>query len=272
MNRFLVCALVAGAIVPAAHGTANAILLFDQNVTNNAIFGSGNANGAFTVHRNNGIELGLRAKVRFPQPQNVFNSNGDGTYSHAAGNDDGRPLWAFEWSINSNYDGSSGYEIGDLTYEIGMDFDPTAGTSFFAFDHVTPGAQPWWDHSFGDNWTGQGAGTEATGVPSYTSLLFGSNLVQNSWRMDFFDSPVSPFSFDPNSDGTYSFYLRAFEEVGGGEFQPILVAETQIQVIVGDGVPEVPEPSSLAILGVGLVAAGTATWRNRRKDRGKDAA
>jgi hypothetical protein len=271
MNRFLMCALAAGAIVPVAHGTADA-LLFNQDVTSNAIFGSGNANGSFTVDRSSGVELGLRAKVRFPEAQNVFNSNGDGTYNHAAGNDAGRPLWAFEWSINSKYDGSSGYEIGDLTYEIGMDFDPTAGTSYFAFDHITPGAQPWWDHSFGDNSTGQGQGTEATDASSYTGLLFGSNLVQNSWRMDFFDSPVSPFSFDPNSDGTYSFYLKAFEEGGGGEFVPNLLAYTEIQVIVGDGVPEVPEPSSLAILGIGLLAAGTATWRNRRRGQGKAAA
>ena len=61
---------------------------FDQNVTPDVIFGSGNTNGSFTVDRQGSIELGLRAKLRFDsnnQPQNVFNSNGDGSYSFVAG-------------------------------------------------------------------------------------------------------------------------------------------------------------------------------------------
>ena len=67
---------------------AYAVVSFDQNVTSNAIFGSGNANGGFTVDRSNGVELGLRCKVRFNAsnaPENTFNSNDDGTYSFAAG-------------------------------------------------------------------------------------------------------------------------------------------------------------------------------------------
>lgn len=39
---------------------------FDQDVTPDAIFGSGNANGGFAVAREDGIELGLRSKLRFP--------------------------------------------------------------------------------------------------------------------------------------------------------------------------------------------------------------
>ena len=59
---------------------------FDQDITPNAIFGSGNFNGNFTTDRQNGIELGLRAKLRFNEdnlPENTFNSNG--TYSFAVG-------------------------------------------------------------------------------------------------------------------------------------------------------------------------------------------
>ena len=48
----------------AVASPANA-LLFDQSLTSNVIFGSGNANGDFTVDRGNGIEVGLRAKLRF---------------------------------------------------------------------------------------------------------------------------------------------------------------------------------------------------------------
>ena len=45
--------------------SAHAVMSFDANVTNNVIYGSGNTNGSFTLDRTNGIELGLRAKVRF---------------------------------------------------------------------------------------------------------------------------------------------------------------------------------------------------------------
>lgn len=86
-------------------------LLFDQNVIPDVIFGSGNANGAFTVNRNNDVELGIRAKVRFPVPSNTFNSDGDGTYTHQAGDFGGLAPWNFEWSVNSDYDGSTGNSL-----------------------------------------------------------------------------------------------------------------------------------------------------------------
>ena len=75
----------------------------------------GTLNGGFTVDRRNDIELGLRGKLRFNDinlPQNTFNSNGDGTYTFAAGlpptgfgfasGSTSTALWNFEWSINSD--------------------------------------------------------------------------------------------------------------------------------------------------------------------------
>ena len=44
----------------ALSSSAQAALQYDQNVTNNVIFGSGNANGSFTTDRASGVELGLR--------------------------------------------------------------------------------------------------------------------------------------------------------------------------------------------------------------------
>lgn len=84
-------ALVAAGALSLSLGTGNqaaAALLYDQNVTPTVIFGSGNLNGSFTRDRRNGVELGLRAKLRHNaagRPENTFNSNGDGTYSFAAG-------------------------------------------------------------------------------------------------------------------------------------------------------------------------------------------
>ena len=72
----------------ALSSPAYALIDYDQDVTNDVIFGSGNANGGFTTDCANGVELGLRAKLRHNAvgaPENTFNSNGDGTYTFQAG-------------------------------------------------------------------------------------------------------------------------------------------------------------------------------------------
>ena len=128
--------------------TGDAMALFyNQNVTNAVIFGSGNNNGSFTVDRASGVELGLRGKLRFDEngyPQNVFNSNGDGTYTFSIGAAPGgaswvtstTPIWSFEWSINSNYDGN-GQFLNGFTYVLGIDFDPGIGiTNWLTFDPI----------------------------------------------------------------------------------------------------------------------------------------
>ena len=121
--------LAACAAALALATVANAAITFDDNVTPDILFGAGNANGGFTVDRQNSVELGLRAKVRFPVPMNVFNSNGDGTYTFKAGlgaaPDHG--LWAFEWSVNTDYNGMTGDTLSDFTYLLELDYDPGAG-------------------------------------------------------------------------------------------------------------------------------------------------
>lgn len=254
--------LTVGGIAAPAH----AVVSFDANVTSNAIFGSGNANGGFTVDRSAGIELGLRSKVRFNaanSPENTFNSNGDGTYSFAAGQPAGggfgfapgsssTATWNFEWSINSNYDNSTGLFLNGLSYELGIDFDAGVGTNFQSFDPINvPNA----DHSIGDNSTAQGAGTEAANAGDYATLIGSNNLAQNSWNMEFFDGPG--FEFDANVDGTYDFYLLARN--GQGEE----ISRVDMQVIVGNGATEVSEPGALAMLGLGF--AGLALMRRRQR-------
>jgi hypothetical protein len=191
--------------------------LYDQNVTPDAIFGSGNANGFFTLDRDNGVELGLRGKLRFPVPLNIFNSNGDGTYTFRTGwggvGDPLNPEWAFEWSVNSDWDGSSPYLLDDLTYKIGMDFDPGPDAYYLVFDHITPTSPTsFWDHSIGTNGTGNGAGVEAANNAAYVALLAGNNVAQNSWRATFFDNYL--FTFDPDDIGRYEYYVSAFDGSG----------------------------------------------------------
>ncbi len=212
-------------------GTADA-LTFDANVTPDVIFGSGNSNGYFTVDQGGGVELGIRAKIPYT---GVIHSNGDGTYSYTLAEllaADPSQRWNFDWTVNTDFPGSSGMKIDDFTYRLGIDFDPSQGTDFLEFDPITPNAPPlnaaFFDHSIGDNFTLNGAGTEAADSATYAGLIANNNVCQQSWRHAFF--PIHPtLTYDPTIDGTYDIYLNAYDGANN------LVASTTIQVIIGAG-------------------------------------
>jgi hypothetical protein len=251
----------------AGSAEANSSLEYDQDVTPDVIFGDGNDNGSFTVNRHNGIELGLRGKLRFNdsnQPENTFNSNGDGTYSFDAGlppmgfgfapGAPTTPIWNFEWSINSDYEDTTGNALSSYDYRLDIDFDAGIGQNFLSFDPIN---LPFADHGIGNNTTGNGDGTVASDALQYSNLIASNNVAQNSWSMEYFNN--APFdSFDPTVDGTYDFRLTAFEK--GTQTQ---LAQTQMQIIVGQGATDpgqpVPEPASLlGLAAVGAIAAGGA--------------
>ncbi len=241
------------AVVCCFAATVHADLEFDQNVTPDIIFGSGNLNGAFTVERESGVEVGLRAKLRHNAagaPENTFNSNGDGTYTFEAGvaptQSSPTAVWSFEWSINSDYDGTSSLKLIDLTYSLSM--TSTNGVSIPAFDpinDINPGSGTvLWDHAIGDNTTGNGGGTSAGSVGQYNTLITNNNVAQNSWKPHWFVA-----GFNPVVAGEYTFVLTASD--GGGE-----VASTQMTVIV------VPEPGAAVVL---AMVAGLGLIRRRRR-------
>jgi len=220
----------------AMSGTVSAEVEFDQDVTPTILFGTGNNNGAFTTDRASGVEVGLRAKLRYDengQPQNEFRSNGDGTYTFFTRSrpdfpDGQRGEWSFEWSVNTDFDDSTFDNLNDLTYEIGLDGDPGPGTDFLVFDPITPTVDvPVWDHAIGDNATPNGGGAVATDGPSYQGLLSDNNVAQNSWQYGFFliDELAD---YDPRVPGTYQIYLSAFDGAG------VEVARTEITVEVVD--------------------------------------
>lgn len=239
------------ALIGGLAAAAKAQTEFDQDVTPDVIFGAGNANGGFTTDRRDGVEIGLRGKLRFDgscAPQNIFNSNGDGTYSFAAGaaEDAGTmtpcagadtPVWSFDWSVNTDYDGTSGLVLDDLTYELGLDGDPGLATDFLVFDNISPSIMtPFWDHAIGDNTTGNGGGTVAVDAADYEDLIAAENVAQNSWRYDFFNGVGTALQdFDPALDGTYAIYLLARDAEGA------VVARSDIQILIGDATPAGPQ-------------------------------
>ena len=220
---------------------------YDQNVTPDVIFGSGNLNGAFTVDTQSTpitvLELGLRAKIRFDAsnlPQNIFNSNGDGSYNFLAGYPTGgagwatttTPYWNFEFAVNVDQTGTSGLTLDDFTYEMGLDFDPSpAGTNYLVFDPISAGVSaPYFDHSLGNNATTSATDVVSGDAASYIANLAALYVAQNSWSYEFYnDGPYS--TFDPTVDGVYEIYLKAF-------FQGAEVAHTAISVVVGNAVAD----------------------------------
>ena len=263
MRKQFILAMAAAAALGMA-GSAEA-LLYDQNVTSNQIQGSGVTNGSYTVDQAGGVELGLRGKLRHDAagaPQNLFNSNGDGTYSFAAGVAPTQPfptaVWSFEWSINSDYLENSGQNLNDLSYRLGLDYNPSQGTQFIMFDPInnpnpaTLGG--YWDHSIGDNSTAQSAGVEAGNIATYTNLIDNNNLAQNSWKAHWYFP-----NFNPTVNGTYDIFLAAYDDLGNQ------VARTEVQIIVGSGGAPVPEPATMTLMGLGLVGLAARARKGAKK-------
>ncbi len=224
----------------------------NTNITTNVIFGTGNVNGSFTVDLSNGIELGLRARTRFPAPLSDFTNDGAGTFYFPAGNfgpGGTQPSWNFDWSINSDYLGTSGVKLSGLTYKMELDTNASAAVTFApAFDPIN---QTCTNDAIGNNGTAANSGAfvgncGAGGTAAtYASLIGNNNLGQNSWRYTLF-SLVS--GFDPAMPGTYTIRLSAYDSTG-----TTLLARTSIDVVA------TPEPAAFGLIGAGL--AGMALLR-----------
>ena len=182
---------IAGAVAfVAAIGFAGAAqaLVFDANVIPDIIFGSGNSNGGFTTSTQNGVEIGLRAKIPFT---GLLNSGGDGSYDYLIletyqGSASTPNAWSVDFTVNTDItstgDDSSGPIVGNFTYEFGVDSDPGPGATFFKFDPFILPPVAAFDHAFGNNLTANGAGVFTLDPGTYAALVAGNNVVQQSWR------------------------------------------------------------------------------------------
>ncbi len=212
----------------------HAALEYDQDVTPNVIFGTGNGNGFFTVERNSSakVEVGLRAKIPF---QSLYNSQGDGTYVFTLAetdydNDPNTPnRWNVEFSINTDYLDltSSGNNLDDFLYEVGIDQDPSEGVNFTTSDPIKGQLAAFAGHSMGDNSTPQSGGVEPNFLV-YTSSLPNYNVIQNSIGYTY-------QGYDPAIDATYDIYLL----IKSGA---TILAKAEIQVIIGAGGAPINSP------------------------------
>lgn len=210
------------------------------------IFGSGNANGSFTVVTvstgRGDIELGLRAKLRYNDsgsPENTFNWDGTDTYTFAqtSGTPSNRSVFNYEWSINSSDAGTISNLLGLGAYAlIEYDTDSTASTSFSSYNPFA------FDAYYGTNATPNGGGTYSVGTP-----VSGSTVAQNSVNYGFLPgAPIGP--------GVYDVRLSVFS---GNNTN---LGSTAI-VINSSPVP-VPVPATIALMGLGLAGLG---WMRRRQ-------
>lgn len=236
---------------------ASAALAGDVNP--GVIFGSGNANGSFTIDSNSGVEIGLRAKTRYNSSgvaENTFNWDGGSTYTFDPANGSpaaNRAMWNFEWSINTDVDGDTGNNLSDFTYQLALfsiDSDGTNLADAFVFDPINT---LYADHSIGDNSTTAATDSVAGDPISYASLIAGNNVAQNSWNYGFFNGLGSGAleGIDPSMAGTYIIRLTAFDGTG-------IVASSEITVNV------VPLPPA-AFAGLGLLGGLVGVRAIRRR-------
>lgn len=254
--------LVAAAIVATvalSGGTVAATVNGTGNVTNNVIFGGGNANGSFTGVRVGSLELALRGKLRYDAshgcaggfgcPQNQFNyAHGDSyTFQSAQSNAPvNRSIFNFEWSINSNADGM-GVALSNYSYRIDVDTDPTVNVgnqvSYNPLSILSTG------YYLGTNASPAGG---ARFRPGGTGNLASFNLAQNSVNLGFLPGTNL-------GHGQFTIRLSAFAGAGGP-----LVGTTAIRVNVDAPAP-VPLPAGAGLLAAALAGLGATRRKKARR-------
>jgi len=222
------------------------------DVNPGVIFGSGNANGSFTLAESSDVEIGLRGKLRYNSAglaENTFNWDGGSTYTFDpknSANPSNRSIFNFEFAINTDVNDAtnSGNKLNDFTYLLTVSREKANGdiVELFSFDPINVLHA---DHSIGDNGTTSATDTVAGDPITYAALIAGNNVAQQSWNVGFFNGT-------PTKVGSYFVELTAFDGMGAE------VVSNDITINV------VPLPTA-AFAGLGLLGslAGVRVLRRR---------
>ena len=186
------------------------------------IGGSGQVNGAFTACATDGVQVALRASERFVGP--ITPDAGTGTYQAPAGNDGGDALWNVEFHVDMGYriDNAFPASLADATVEITYDCDPVVGVQ---------------------------SGPTFT-LPDGLLIPDTAILVQSSQNPSF--AFLCGPTFDTDADGSYEISAQVLDGAN-------VIAETQIQVLIGDNppLPTIPPAPAVPIPSTNTVGALT---------------
>ncbi|MEI6206688.1 MAG: PEP-CTERM sorting domain-containing protein [Desulfuromonadales bacterium] len=199
------------AVFVLATSTAMATQINNTSLSGQFTAGIGNSNQHFAVDNNNGVEVGLKAKLRYVGDVIPVGN----IYNVPAGYQASPTTYA-----NWNFDFSVFNLRSDTFVTFKYDVDPTANIFY-----------------------------KTLTIPS--SAL--SPLFQDSWNygMGFLGT-----GFNANQNGTYDIDLSVSSVTGA------LLADSHIQVVVGDGAAPVPEPGTIMLLGAGVAAL--AFWKRKK--------